>query len=47
MIKLVRFALARSIIHFGLRVMPAGRSRREITWMLRQWSLHVMEVTRT
>ena len=38
---LLRYRLARSLIHAGLRVMPAGRARSEINAMLWTWNMKV------
>lgn len=40
----LRFAIARWLIHTGIRAMPAGASKSEITLVLRSWSRHVMQV---
>jgi hypothetical protein len=39
----LRFAIGRWVMHWGLRVMPKGRSRQELTQILKSWSRHVME----
>ena len=39
----LRFAIGRWIMHVGLKVMPVGRSRDELTLILRSWSRHVRE----
>ena len=38
---LVRFAIGRALIHAGLRVMPLGRVRAELTVLLWDWGQQV------
>jgi hypothetical protein len=40
-INLWRFAIGRALIHAGLRAMPEGRCRNEITAILMHWSVGV------
>ena len=39
---LVLYWLARHLIHLGLRIMPPGRARREITDLLTTWGRDAM-----
>lgn len=39
----LRFAVGRWVMLLGLGIMPAGRSRDELTKILRSWSRHVRE----
>ncbi len=40
-IRLKRYALARILIHTGLKVMPPGRGRSELTALLWTWNMKV------
>ncbi len=39
--RLLRFRIGRALIHLGLRVLPAGGVRTEITGVLEQWAQKV------
>jgi len=39
--ELARFTIGRALIHAGLRVMPDGRVRAELTRLLEEWSAKV------
>ena len=41
MIKLWRYALGRHLIHLGIKVLPAGRVRQELTEILWAWNVKV------
>jgi hypothetical protein len=40
---LLRFTLCRWLIHAGLRVMPHGPARRELTHIITMWGRHVID----
>ena len=40
---LFRFRVARTLIHAGLRAMPEGRARRELTDLLWEWGRYVAD----
>ncbi len=40
----MRFAIGRALIHAGLRVMPHGRPRRELTEMMTAWGVKVRAI---
>lgn len=40
-----RFAVARQIMHFGLWLMPSGRSHLELHKILTAWGRHVKEAS--
>ena len=39
--RLMRFAIGRWLVHCGLRVMPPGAARAELTDIFWQWRTHV------
>jgi len=43
MMRLLRFAIGRWLVHCGLRVMPRGLARAELNDIFWQWRRHVTE----
>lgn len=43
----VRYTLGRWLVHFGLRIMPAGRVRSELYTLLDGWSTRVYGALKT
>lgn len=41
-----RYGLARFCVHLGINILPAGRVREEIYWLLFDWSQNVREQIR-
>jgi len=37
----VRFLIGRAVIHFGIRLLPKGRVRSELTVILDEWATRV------
>jgi hypothetical protein len=44
---LARFAVGRTLMHIGLRIMPRGRSRHELTILLQHWAARVRSELRS
>jgi hypothetical protein len=39
--KTIRYRVGRAVVHLGLRIMPAGRSRSELYQLFDIWASHV------
>ena len=42
--KYMRYAIARWVIHLGLKIMPPGRARNELTDMMWIWHFNVINI---
>jgi hypothetical protein len=42
-VRMLRISLGRTIIHFGLRVLPGGRVRSELYQLIDEWATKVLK----